>query len=65
MEKLFPVLLQVLSDAADDVVQQDLQVLAAIMSYQYGKQWSIICQNSFANMWKILKMSYREPIFRP
>lgn len=33
VDELFPVLLKVLSDSADEVVQQDLEVLAEIMSY--------------------------------
>ncbi|KAJ1524324.1 hypothetical protein ONE63_010831 [Megalurothrips usitatus] len=33
VDELFPVLLRVLSDSADEVVQQDLEVLAQIMSY--------------------------------
>lgn len=32
VEKLFPVLLKVLSDSSDEVVQQDLEVLAEIVS---------------------------------
>lgn len=34
VEKLFPVLLKVLSDSSDEVVQQDVEVLAAIVSHQ-------------------------------
>ena len=34
VEKLFLVLLKVLSDSSDEVVQQDLEVLAEVVSYQ-------------------------------
>lgn len=36
IEKLFLVLLKVLSDSSDEVVQQDMEVLAEVISYQQG-----------------------------
>lgn len=33
MDEIFLVMLRVLSDSSDEVVQQDLEVLAEIMSY--------------------------------
>ncbi|KAL0278812.1 UNVERIFIED_CONTAM: hypothetical protein PYX00_000512 [Menopon gallinae] len=38
IEKLFPVLLKALSDSSDEVVKQDLKVLAEIVSSQNGNQ---------------------------
>lgn len=43
VDELFPVLLRVLSDSADEVVQQDLEVLAEIMSYPASGMMDAIC----------------------